>query len=292
MGSNLTFRTLSTPDECVQVQDLQRTVWGEIELHIIPWRLLLDLTHNGGLLLGAFDDDRLVGFVVGFLGTDQESPNRPAMARLKHTSHAMGVHPEYQSTGIGYRLKTMQRDEAVANGVRLVTWTYDPLQSRNANLNIRRLGVVCNQYIREYYGEMRDEINVGFPSDRFRVEWWVTSDRVQARLDASPIPLSLTKLLSKGANKGNSTNLNSEGLLEPIERELDLDGSDLLVEIPSDLDSIRKRSQKLALEWRYHTRSIFERAFADEYSVTDFIFLKDEQIPRSFYVLSTAAETG
>ena len=140
MDAEITYRTVTTIEECVQAQNIQLDVWGENELHVMSWRLFLDLVRNGGLVLGAFDGDQMVGFNVGFLGTDQESPNRPAMARLKFNSHAMGVRPDYQDAGIGYRLKLMQREYAIENGVRLITWTYDPLQSRNANLNIRRLG--------------------------------------------------------------------------------------------------------------------------------------------------------
>ena len=292
MKEGITYRTLRTVEECVQAQNIQLDVWGENELHVMPWRLFLDLVRNGGLVLGAFDGDQMVGFVVGFLGTDDGSPNRPAMARLKFNSHAMGVHPDYQNAGIGYRLKLMQRDYANDNGVRLVTWTYDPLQSRNAYLNIRRLGAVCNHYIREYYGEMRDEINLNFPSDRFHVEWWVTSDRVAQRLETAPSRLRLSEVIDAGAKYGNSTELNEEGLLVPIDIELVLDGSNLLVEIPPNLDSLRKKNQDLSLDWRLHTRRLFEQVFAEHYYVTDFIFQKDEAGPRSFYVLSTSAETG
>jgi predicted GNAT superfamily acetyltransferase len=292
MKSEITYRSLRTIEECVQAQDIQLDVWGENELHVMSWKLFLDLVRNGGLVLGAFDGDQMVGFNVGFLGTDDGSPNRPAMARLKFNSHAMGVHPDYQDAGIGYRLKLMQRDHAITNGVRLVTWTYDPLQSRNANLNIRRLGAVCNHYIREYYGEMRDDINLGFPSDRFHVEWWVTSEQVEQTLGSSPAPVDLEAMLAAGAKHYNSTRRNEDGLLEPSDVDVALDGSDLLVEIPPNLDSLRMQNQDLSLEWRLHTRHIFEHLFAEKYYVTDFIFLKDKTNPRSFYVLSTSAETG
>lgn len=292
MDPKITYRTLETIEECVQAQNIQLDVWGENELHVMPWRLFLDLVRNGGLVLGAFDGDRMIGFNVGFLGTDQDSPNRPAMARLKFNSHAMGVHPDYQNAGVGYQLKLKQRDFALENGVRLITWTYDPLQSRNANLNLRRLGVVCNHYIREYYGEMRDDINLNFPSDRFHVEWWVTSDRVKQRVKSVPASASLSDVLEAGAVLANSTRTNDQGLLVPIDSGVELDGSDLLVEIPPDLDSLREQNEDLSLEWRLHTRRLFEYVFVEGYYVTDFIFLRDEETPRSFYLLSTSAETG
>ena len=286
MKATLQYRNLTTPEECLQSEELQRAVWGEYDLHVIPWRLTLDLIHGGSLVLGAYDGETLVGFIIGFLGTDHKSPNRPAMARLKHTSHIMGVHPDYRDAGVGFILKSMQRDHAIQQGVRLVTWTYDPLQSRNAYLNIRRLGAVCNDYIREYYGKMEDEINMGIPSDRFRVEWWVTSNHVKNRLESGRASSDLAALLSSGAKKLNSTELNSKGILEPIDGDLELGGSTELVEIPSDINALREIDPDLAISWRFHTRKAFEVAFKSGFMITDFLFIKDEKLPRSYYVLS------
>lgn len=286
MTSNLEYRKLVSSEDMGQAEEMQRIVWGESETDVVPRHFLLALARNGGLVLGAFDGEELVGFLAGFLGTDHRSPDRPAMTRLKHTSHMMGVHPDYRNSGIGFRLKCLQREDVIENGVRLATWTYDPLQSRNANLNIRRLGAVCNEYIREYYGEMRDEINVGYPSDRFRVDWWVTSRRVQSRVEELRGPLDLANFLAGGAKKAYSTHLNSEGILLPDDAELELEGTVLLAEIPSNIDSIREEIPDLALIWRLHTRKVFEFAFSNGYIITDFVFLKGEKIPRSYYVLS------
>ena len=125
---------------------MQRQVWPGTDLDVVPLHLLTTVAHNGGLVLGAFHGDRMVGFLLGFLGTDEGQPNRPALARLKHCSHMLGVLPEYRGQHIGYQLKLAQRDYVSVQGVRLITWTYDPLESRNARLNIARLGAVCNTY--------------------------------------------------------------------------------------------------------------------------------------------------
>jgi predicted GNAT superfamily acetyltransferase len=286
VNSNLEYRKLVSAEDMGQAEEMQRIVWGESETDVVPRHFLLALARNGGLVLGAFDGDKLVGFLAGFLGTDQKSPDRPAMTRLKHASHMMGVLPEYRSLGIGFRLKYLQREDVIENGVRLATWTYDPLQSRNAYLNIRRLGAVCSEYIREYYGDMRDEINIGYPSDRFRVDWWVTSRRVQARVDELRAPLDLANYLSGGVKKAFSTQLNSEGIIHPTEAEPEFEGTMTLVEIPSDIDAIREKNSEIALSWRLYTRNLFEEAFSKGYIVTDFVFLKGEKIPRSYYVLS------
>ena len=286
MSSNITYRKLRSPEDMGQAEELQRLVYPGSETEVVPIHILLALSHNGGLVLGAFDSDKLVGLLLGFLGTDQKSPDRPAMTRLKHASHMMGVDPDYRDLGIGIRLKCLQREDVLENGVRLATWTYDPLQSRNANINIRRLGAVCNEYIRDYYGEMRDGINVGFHSDRFRVDWWVTSRRVQSRVDELRGSLGLANFLAGGAKKAYSTHLTPEGILQPDDVEPELDGSVILVEIPSDVSSIREKNPDLALDWRMLTRKVFELAFSKGYIVTDFVFLKGEKIPRSYYVLS------
>ena len=94
MSSNLTYKKLSSPEDMGQAEELQRMVWSGSETDVVPCHFLLALSHNGGLVLGAFDGEKLVGFLVGFLGTDQKSPDRPAMTRLKHASHMMGVHPD------------------------------------------------------------------------------------------------------------------------------------------------------------------------------------------------------
>ena len=87
--------------------------------------------------------------------------------------------PEWQSRGVGYALKVAQREAVLQQGLRLITWTYDPLESKNARLNIAKLGAVCNTYIRNYYGELRDDINLGLATDRFQVDWWIASSHVE-----------------------------------------------------------------------------------------------------------------
>jgi predicted GNAT superfamily acetyltransferase len=252
---------------------------------------MLTIAHNGGVVIGAFDEGKLVGYILGFLGTDSESPDRVAMARLKHCSHQLGVHPDYRDLGLGLRLKIAQREAVIKDGVRLVSWTYDPLLSRNAHINIRLLGAVCHSYIREAYGSMRDGLNVGFPSDRFYVEWWVTSSRVVTRLDATRPPLDLAKFLSAGAQKLNPSTLGSDDLLYPDENPSSPQGNLLLVEIPPEYLEMKKRDIELASAWRYHTREIFEELFEKGYWVTDFVYLKGESFPRSYYILSHGEST-
>jgi predicted GNAT superfamily acetyltransferase len=291
MGNDIVIRALSTTEDIKKAEELQRIVWGSDDTNVVPDHLLLALLHNGGLVLGAFDGHTLAGLLVGFLGTDSESPSRPALARLKHHSHMLGIHPNYRDRGIGFRLKLDQRNSALENGIRLVTWTYDPLQSRNASLNIRRLGTICRTYKRNYYGEMRDEINLGVHSDRFHVEWWITSRRVTSRVEKKRRPLDLANFLGGGAVKVNPSTLRADTMPVPAESLVPLEGNLLLVEIPSDIDKMRSVDPELAHAWTEQTRDIFERAFHDGYIITDFVYLKGEKVPRSYYVLSHGEST-
>ena len=137
--------------------------------------------------------------------------------RLIHASHMAGVHPEFRDSGQGYLLKRAQWQMVRQQGVERITWTYDPLQSRNAKLNIAKLGAVCNTYIPNYYGQMRDGLNIGMPSDRFQVDWWVNSNRVQQRLSwPKPPRLDLAHYLAAEAPYANQTQLNADGVFVPL----------------------------------------------------------------------------
>jgi predicted GNAT superfamily acetyltransferase len=291
LTQEIAIRPLASGSEFTQAEELQALIWGGGEVEVVPAHFMIALAHNGGLALGAFEGDRLVGVLIGFLGTDSASPERVAMARLKHCSHQLGVHPDYQDRGVGVMLKTAQRGFVLEQGIRLITWTYDPLLSRNAHVNIRRLGAVCRTYLREEYGNMRDAINMGIPSDRFQVDWWITSNRVQTRLSGARRPLDLAHFLSAGAQEVNPASLGEDGLPRPCDAPMRPGGNLALVEIPPDFTALKERDLGLALAWRHHTRKIFESSFAEGYMVTDFIHLAGERHPRSFYALSQAEAT-
>jgi predicted GNAT superfamily acetyltransferase len=285
------IRMLESQQDMKQVEDLQRKVWPGSELEIVPAHIMLTIAHNGGVAVGAFEGDRLVGFVLGFLGTDEASSDRPAMARLKHCSHMLGVHPEARGRGIGFRLKEVQRQLVLKDGVRLITWTYDPLLSINAHLNIHLLGAVAKTYLRDVYGEMRDELNAGLTSDRFMVDWWITSSRVAERLERRRPPLDLARFLTAGAVKINAASLTTNRFARPSDAILEPKGNLILVEIPYDFGAIRQADSVLAQEWRAHARQVFEDCFAAGYLVTDFVISRDETVPRSYYLLSHSEGT-
>ncbi len=282
------IRLLESPEELLLVEELQRQVWPGNETDVVPVHLLRAAVDHGGLVIGALTGGQLVGFVFGFPGVT-ESRGGP---RPMHASHMAGIHPDYRDRGLGFRLKRAQWQMVRAQGLGLIQWTYDPLLSRNARLNIAKLGAVCNTYIREYYGEMRDGLNAGLPSDRLRVDWWVNTSRVERRLSAnSRRSLDLAHFLASGAQILNPTRLRPDGWPEPVEVDAAAEGENLLlVEIPADFQALRQADAALALAWRMHNRALLEDLFARGYLITDFVFLPGAQ-PRSFYVLSHGEST-
>ncbi|MGA9532398.1 MAG: hypothetical protein WBR18_06745 [Anaerolineales bacterium] len=279
------IRSLSSPEDMLALETLQRRVWPGSDRDVVPGHMMMTIERNGGVLLGAFDEDRLVAFVLGFLGVDSETPDRVAMARLKHCSHMLGVDPGYRDRGLGLQLKLAQRRLVIEQGIRLVTWTYDPLQSRNAHINIRRLGAVSHRYLANHYGEMRDEVNEGIPSDRFEVEWWVSSPRVETRVEVRRRPVDLANILAAGATKLNPATLGADDLPHPSDGLETMERNLLLVEIPPDFNAIKRTDMDLARAWRSQTRQIFQDAFAAGYLVSDFVHLEQEKFPRSYYLL-------
>ena len=286
--SEIVIRALETVEEIAQAERIQRVAWTMSDLDIIPTHALHAMEHNGAVLRGAFEDDKVIGFVFGVLGME-ENPNRldqVAAARLKMYSVIAGVLPEYQQHDIGYRLKMAQRDFALRIGIRLITWTYDPLESLNARFNIGKLGAVCRHYLPNFHGDMTG-INTGLPTDRFSVEWWVTQNRVAARTERKWRPLQLDALLAGGALLVNATTPNEAGLPVPPVDYVSRPGNMMLVEIPANFQSLKRTDMPLAQRWRMHTREVFENLFGSGFIVTDFVTHEDERgNPHSYYLLT------
>jgi len=264
-------------EEYRAVEDLQREVWRLEDVETVPDHVLITAQKNGGLVLGAFDESaeggrRLVGFVFGFLGRTPEGT-------VKHCSHMLGVARSHHGRGIGFRLKLAQREHVLGQSLSLITWTFDPLESPNANLNFRKLGATCRTYFRDVYGEMRDEINAGVPTDRFQVDWHIESEHVRRRIELGKTA-SVGGWMADGAQLVNDSPA-ARGPAPPAEIPA-LDGTTLLVEIPTDFQRIRSEDAQLARRWRATTRRLFETAFAAGYTVVDFIFERG----RSTYVLA------
>jgi predicted GNAT superfamily acetyltransferase len=270
------------------VEDIQRTVWPGSETEIVPAHMLITAVHNGGLVLGAFNDEKMIGFVFGFPGLET-TPDGP---RPKHCSHMMGIHPEYRDAGIGFALKRAQWQMVRHQGLDHITWTYDPLLSRNAYLNIAKLGAVCSTYRRSEYGDLRDGLNSGLPSDRFQVDWWINTQRVQRRLGKRPRPtLKLAHVARSGLHPLYTLQYGTNDLPRPPDHLPPIEDRLLLAEIPADFLALKSFDFTLARDWRFFTREFFEATFKSSYIVTDFVFDHTESRPRGLYVLTHGEST-
>ncbi len=288
------IRPLKTLADFHAAEDVQRAAWSSADIDIAPLHIMLTIAKNGGVALGAFAQDRLVGFVLGFLGTSNRyGVEAPATVKLKHCSHMLGVLPDWQSRGVGYALKVAQREAVLNQGVRLITWTYDPLESRNANLNIAKLGAVCNTYIRDYYGELRDDLNRGLATDRFQVDWWIASRRIETRLSRKRPPLQLHHYLEVEAPIINPSRWDDRDLPVCQDPIAPLPLNRFLVEFPADFQAVKQADWALAVAWRLHLRSICEAAFAAGFTVLDCVHTPDTP-RRSFYVMQQieSSESG
>lgn len=286
--NDIQYRLIDTPEEMRLVEELQREVWPGSETDVVPLHMLITAVHNGGLVLGAFADEKLIGFVFGFPGLDS-TPDGP---RPKHCSHMMGIHPHHRDSGIGFSLKRAQWQMVRHLGLDHVTWTYDPLLARNAYLNIAKLGAVCTTYRRSEYGDMRDGLNAGLPSDRFQVDWWINSRRVERRLGKRPRPtLQMSHVSRSGLKPFYTVQHSADGLPHPPEHLPAFEDRLLLTEIPADFTALKSADFGLARDWRFFSRELFETAFAKSYIVTDFIFDRKNHDPRCLYVLTHGEST-
>lgn len=290
MTENLTIRPLTTLDEMYAAADLQRTFWGNDVESVVPAQMLYTIYESGGHVIGAFDGGRMIGVLMGLIGTDIAIKDRPAMANLLIASKRMVVLPDYRSGGIGYKLKLAQRDAAMKQSIRLVTWTFDPLKSPNAHLNLRKLGGVVREYKINAYGT--DDSNglsqFGW-SDRIRVQWWVTHRRVEERLSKSRVDLTLSHYLDANATIVNPSG-RADGVSVPGEIENTVDTSFALVEIPLDFDRIAKTEPDVAQGWQHHIRQTMLPLFDRDYFISDFLRGTVDGRERAFYLF--AADYG
>jgi predicted GNAT superfamily acetyltransferase len=229
-----------------ELEGLQVRVWGSSLREIVPVHALHIVATTGGILLVAYDGDEPVGFALGFLARRD--------GHLYHASHMLGIDPAYQGHGIGAALKWAQRERALAQGLDLMTWTFDPLESRNAYFNLHKLGVISRTYKENVYGELDDDLNRGLPSDRLVVEWWL---RRVPRTHQPPDEAAVSIL--------------SDGGGEPVLRlERELDGRPLRVDAPRDIQAIKREAPDVAAEWRLAQRAALTWALDRGYVVQDF----------------------
>lgn len=279
--------------EHAQAVELQRRVWDPDMA--TPIHQLIAAESCGGVLIGAFTEDdtgaRCVGFTYGF-------PAHNAGVTWLH-SHQTAVSAGLRDRSVGETLKWLQRRRALHLGYERVTWTFDPLQCRNAYVNLHKLGATSATYKVNYYGELPDEMNVGLPSDRLWVDWSLRSARVAQRLDAF-VTRTGVPLVPAPVGTGHQQPQRSPGpptlVFDTEERagvrvptgepRLDLDDPTVRIETPGDLDRLRDvLGDDAALAWRTRQREAFTSYLGCGYVATGFRTRVDEGNRRGWYVL-------
>jgi predicted GNAT superfamily acetyltransferase len=288
MRDPITIRLLEDQAEFSAAEDVQRAAWRmPDDAEMVPGHLLRAAQRHGGVVLGAFTSGgEMVGMTFGFVGlTDDQTQIDQLGGSTLLYSHMLGVLPAYQGRSIGYRLKLAQREHALEQGHRLIIWTFDPLQSANARLNVGKLGGICRHYLPDAYGELKEGVNIGLPSDRFDLEWWIASKHAATRLEHPPLPSPLSAWRAAGAQLINPSAPRPDGLRAPGERIDPPDSDTILVEIPGSVAALKAADLGLARAWRFHTREVIQAAFEAGYYVADVTAEGAGQTRRSFYLL-------
>ena len=246
--------------------------------------MLLVCTRVGGLVVGAFDRDRLIGFAFALPGVKDGRPFQ--------WSHMLGVIPAYRNSGLGWRLKVEQRRLVMESGVDLIAWTYDPLQAANAHLNFAKLGTVAREYHLDAYPGSSSPLHAGTPTDRLIAEWWLRSDRVVERLAAAGRgEAEGRRRAGVGASEAVPVNRVREAgeWLAPGGHDLSLDAPHLAVTIPTGLhrDAAARPAAGPGLAAR-HARDLHDATWRAATQVTD--FLLDRHRRRGTYVLSLSPD--
>lgn len=219
------FKDIADHEQCEHAQSI---IWNDPTY--TPSNFTVTIQRHGGVVLGAFTPEgKMLGFVLSFLSPAHVPAAGPKAAYgLSQHSQMAGVLPEAQGLGIGEALKRAQAEATLAMGQNLMTWTYDPLEARNAWLNLNKLGAIARKYIPNCYGDMQDGLNRGLPSDRFEPEWWLTPE---------------TRAYFNEANAS----------------------AKMEIEISPNFQALKRADPAAALALRLRTRDQFTQAFADGY---------------------------
>src|SRR5271170_8128418 len=204
MSEGIVVRKCAGMEEFQRCVALQRKIWGEDDLEVEPATLFVVAEETGGQVLGAFDGERLVGYTLALVGFRHGT--------LFLHSHMTGVLGEYRDRGVGRALKLFQREEALERGIRLIVWTFDPLEIRNAHFNLNRLGAIARKYLPNLYGLTTSPLHLGLPTDRLLAEWQLDSARVMAAVSdlakgpqSTPVTIELPAELERWKRNDTSS---------------------------------------------------------------------------------------
>lgn len=231
--------------EMHEVEELQKTVWEVPDIEVVPNSQLIAAVKAGGVLLGAFDGGKMVGFAYGFVSYER--------GQMAHHSHMLAVLPEYRNYKLGEKLKRAQRDFVLSQGISTMSWTFDPLQSLNAYFNFNKLGVVSDTYFVDFYGDDAPSFLHQNSTDRLWVFWNLNDEKPQPYVNLEDVK-RLVQLKK-----------------DEIPQTFDLtDEEYLAIEIPTDINKLQEENIELAVEWRNATRKAFVDSFGKGYTAEEF----------------------
>ncbi|MFL6417583.1 MAG: acetyltransferase [Bryobacteraceae bacterium] len=231
--SSLQIRQLETLEEFSEVVGIQQEIWGFHDVELLPRRLFVVASKIGGQVLGGYDADKLVAFCLCIPGL--KPPGRSYLY-----SHMLGVLGPYRNTGLGRRMKLVQREFALASGVDLIEWTFDPLELKNAFFNVEKLGSIVRRFIHNQYGTTTSHLHTGLPTDRLIAEWHLRSPRV-------------------------SEILGQENACAVSKRH-----ACARISVPADIAEIRRKDPDYARALQAEIGSEFDRYFGQGWAVTGF----------------------
>ena len=270
LAERVRIKPLTSFEDFEKLLHIQRVVWMHEDTDVTPVHQFAVSSRMGAILLGAFVGRELAGFVYSF----------PAVFKgesCQH-SHLLAVLPDYQGFGLGKRLKWAQWTEAVRRGYRLVTWTYDPLQTRNANLNLQALGAVSRTYVPNFYGMTPALcLGPGIPTDRMLIEWPIRDRRVKSRFEGKAKKLTCDPGALPKAQERMAGG--EDPFHRPARPKLGLEDEVVLIEMPRDIKALAGRPDLIA-EWQSGLRRTMMAYFGRGYFADNFLFGD-----RAFYVL-------
>jgi chorismate synthase len=268
-ADGVTLRPLASHDDYHACYELQLATWGRDFQEGVPPSVLKISQRVGGIAAGAFaPGGRLLGFVFGLTGV---RPPGSRGAELLHWSHMLAVAPAARDLGLGTRLKLYQRELLLPLGVEVVEWTYDPLEARNAHLNLNRLGAEVADYVEDMYkGEMGSDLARGIGTDRFIVAWRIAGERVRDALARWESGSGSRPGAAPPARFAAAPGFEPEPA-EPAAAEPPLpDAPRVRIEVPAHIQDFKDQQPERALAWRHGTRRAFEAYLARGYRVTEF----------------------
>ncbi|MCY3705314.1 MAG: GNAT family N-acetyltransferase [Gammaproteobacteria bacterium] len=270
------FRTHQDYEACIA---LQEATWGTGFSERVPMALMIVSQRLGGVAAGAFDEDgSLAGFIFGLSGIEDGSP--------VHWSDMLAVRTDCRGRGLGIRLKSYQRDVVLEKGIRRMYWTFDPLESQNAYINLARLGIVAREYVENMYGQTDSPLHRGIGTDRFVALWQLDAPRVERRLGEEGSPPAIDELAGV-PRVLEGTPGSSSRWPEPEARETRR-ADQVLAAIPSNIQALKAATPELAARWREATRSVLQSYLSNGYEVCELI--RGARV--SHYLLRRTGETN